>query len=245
MSNQYIDWIKQSECFFDESVIILDCFISLVEKDGEMSADAKNKINNFVITFFNLNNLQRCLNNMWFLKSLALVRIIKNKKFDFYLPSQNKSFFAYIKECLKSVINNDPEQNVLTRYKEQKDKLPRLDKEISNLNNEINYYKKFYWLKWVPVLGWIGCAILYFGKIKSMENELHLLRLRYDNTKCNVFHMEDLGYNNIEDFINSGDNGDKNEKGSAVKIVEKKEKNSLNNDISNTQPSLDAKESVK
>ena len=243
MLDRYVYLIKQSEYFRNESVIIFDCFLSLIEKDKNMSAKAKKDINDFVIMLFNPDNLRLYLENRQFVEYLA--RIIKNDQLNFYLPSQKKYFFVYIKECLKSVINNDPKQNVLTRYKEQKSELPRLGKEISNLNHEINYYKKFYWLKWVPVLGWIGCAILYFGKIKSMENELHLLRSRYDNTKCNVFQMEKLGYNNIENFINPGDNGDKNEKGSAVKIVEKKEKNSLNNDISNTQPLLDATESVK
>ena len=126
---------------------------------------------------------------------------------------------------MKSVTNNDND-NVLTRYKKQKNKKVSLENEIKNLSSRINNYKRFYWFNLVPVLGWIGCSILYFSKIKSMENELNRLRLRYDSTKANVFHMENLGCKSIEDFIDSVDDYNKDKQNSTLEIVEQKEESS-------------------
>ena len=101
-----------------------------------------------------------------------------------------------------------------------------LENEIKNLSSRINNYKRFYWFNLVPVLGWIGCSILYFSKIKSMENELNRLRLRYDSTKANVFHMENLGCKSIEDLIDSVDDYNKDKQNSTLEIVEQKEESS-------------------
>ena len=98
ISSRYVDCTKRNNDFSYESAIIFDCFISLIEEDKNMSDDAKNKINDFIITLFNpdnlLHNLKNHLGNLAFVNYLTF--IIKNEKFDFYLPSQNKSFFAYI-----------------------------------------------------------------------------------------------------------------------------------------------------
>lgn len=218
-------------CFYfcDELVIIFDYFIQHIEKDENMRDCDKCSINNLysivnlITTLFDFNNLKHNLKNDRFVKCLA--RIIKNEKFDFYLPSQNKSFFAYVKECLKPVVNNDNSQNVLTQCKERKDEKDRLTKKISNLNDEINYCKKFYWFNLVPVLGWVGCCVLYFSKVKSMENELDRLRTQLGNTESVISEMEKLGCKNIETFINSGGNYDKNKTNSNLEIVNEEEGN--------------------
>ena len=228
MSIQYVDLIKRSKHFRNESVIIFDCFISLIEEDNNMSANAKKDINDFVITLFNPANLRHYLKNDRFVKCLA--RIIKNEKFKFDLPSQNKSFFDYIKSCLKSVTNNDND-NVLTRYKKQKNKKVSLENEIKNLSSRINNYKRFYWFNLVPVLGWVGCCVLYFSKVKSMENELDRLRTQLGDTESVISEMEKLGCKNIETFINSGDNYDKNKTNSNLEIANESDKKPLLNEL--------------
>ncbi len=243
ISIHHVNLVKQNKYLLDESVIIFDYFIQLIEKDKNMSDDAKNEINNFIITFFDFDNLKRYLQNERFVECLA--HIVKDKKFDFCLPSQKKYFFAYIKECLKSVINNDQEKNVLTQYKEQKDEKDRLTKKISGLNDEINYCKKFYWFNLVPVLGWIGCGILYFSKVKSMENELNRLRTQLENIESVISEIENLGCKNIETFINSGDNYDKNKTNSNLEIANKKEENISNNNASDEKPLFNELGNVK
>ena len=237
MLDRYVYLIKQSEYFRNESVIIFDCFLSLIEKDKNMSAKAKKDINDFVIMLFNLDNLRLYLENRQFVEYLA--RIIKNDQLNFYLPSQKKYFFVYIKECLKSVINNDSSQDFLTQYKNKKNEPALLENQISDLNSRINDYKKFYLFKWVPVLGWVACVVLYFVKIKSMENESNTLQTQHDNAKNIIADMENLGCKNIEDFINSKDDYNKDTQNSVSEIVENKEKNILN------KPPLDNQGIVK
>ena len=82
ISSRYVDCTKRNNDFSYESAIIFDCFISLIEEDKNMSDDAKNKINDFIITLFNpdnlLHNLKNHLGNLAFVNYLTF--IIKNEK---------------------------------------------------------------------------------------------------------------------------------------------------------------------
>ena len=149
------------------------------------------------------------------------------------------------KEGLKSVTNNNNSQEFLTQYKNKKNEKVSLENRISNLNSRVDYYKKFYWLNLIPVLGWIGCVVFYFSKLRSIENELNMLQRQLRNAESAIFDMGSRGCENIEAFINSGDDYNKDKQNSISEIVKNKEEDSLSDNISNNQPQLDKQGSVK
>lgn len=224
---------KTSDHFKDCSTILLDHLLLLVEKDTNMSDDIRNKINSFIMkTFFLSDDLKFYLKQDRFVK--CLTRIVKNEKFNFYLESQNQYSFSCIKERLKSVVdpgdnkNYFVNNNLLIQYENLLQQKSMLEKQISDLNADITSGNKNYWFLFVPVFGWIACAVYYFKNEMSRKNELNELKAKYETVKTNINNMEELGCKDINSFINPEDNYDQSN-GNLVKNA---------NTVSNNKPPL-------
>lgn len=237
------DDIKKYRDFCDKYVACLECCFSLLAKDRNINNDAKKAINNFIMEFFVPENLQYYLTNDKFVKFLAST--IKDERLNFTLDSPNKSFFSYIKKCLKSMTNNSNDNpNIVTQHKKLLNGRALLEKQVNNLKISINKYEN-YWFNSVPVLGWICWCILYFVKISAIQNELNVSQQRLIEISNTITGMEELGCGDIETFIDSEDDYNKNEKNLDLNIVREKDGNISNDNISGNQPLLNKFGNIK
>ena len=142
--------------------------------------------------------------------------------------------------------NSNDNPNIVTQHKKLLNDKALLEKQINNLKISINKYEN-YWFNSVPVLGWICWCILYFVKISAIQNELNVSQQRLieiSNTITGTG-MEELGWGDIETFIDSEDDYNKNEKNLDLKIVRDKDGNISNDNISGNQPLLNKFGNIK